>query len=71
LPATIEIGSVTIHRIIEQECPFFDAMQFFPSMTKELLDENREWLTPRFLDAGNKLMLCIQSYIVRRLTTRS
>jgi glyoxylase-like metal-dependent hydrolase (beta-lactamase superfamily II) len=64
LPDAIEIGSVTIHRIIEQEGPFFDAMQFFPTMTKELLDENRGWLQPRFLDANDKLMLCIQSYVV-------
>ena len=61
----IEIGSTTIHRIVEQEGPFFDAMQFFPTMTKELLDENRGWLQPRFLDTRDKLMLCIQSYIVQ------
>jgi glyoxylase-like metal-dependent hydrolase (beta-lactamase superfamily II) len=65
LPATIEIGSATIHRIVEQEGPFFDAMQFFPTITRELLDENRGWLQPRFLDARDQLMLCIQSYVVR------
>jgi glyoxylase-like metal-dependent hydrolase (beta-lactamase superfamily II) len=64
LPDTIEIGSVMIHRIVEQEGPFFDAMQFFPTMTKEFLDENRGWLQPRFLDASDKLILCIQSYVV-------
>jgi hypothetical protein len=65
LSAPIEIGSTTIHRIIEQEGPFFEAMQFFPTMTREILDENRGWLQPRFLDAGDQLMLCIQSYIVQ------
>ena len=65
MPATIEIGSATIHRIVEQEGPFFDAMQFFPTITRELFDENRGWLQPRFLDARDKLMLCIQSYIVQ------
>jgi hypothetical protein len=25
---------------VEQEGPFFGAMQFFPAITKELLDEN-------------------------------
>lgn len=63
--AKIEIGSATIHRIIEQEGPFFEAMQFFPTLTRELLDENRGWLQPRFLDAEDRLMLCIQSYIVQ------
>src|SRR5215471_14519663 len=65
LPDAIEIGSVTIHRIVEQEGPFFDAMPFFPAMTKAFLDENRGWLQPRFLDANDKLILCIQSYVVQ------
>ena len=65
MPAKIEVGSATIHRIVEQEAPFFDAMQFFPTLTKELLDENRGWLQPRFIDTMDKLMLCIQSYIVQ------
>src|SRR4051812_21492341 len=56
----IEIGDTTIHRIVEQEGPFFDAMQFFPTLTKELLDQNRGWLQPRFIDARDQLMLCIQ-----------
>jgi hypothetical protein len=51
----IEIGSATIHRIVEQEGAFFDALQFFPTMTKELLDKIRKWLQPRFLDAQDRL----------------
>src|SRR6187200_3732325 len=65
LSSAIEIGNVKIHRIVEQEGPFFEAIHFFPTMTKELLDENREWLQPKFLDADDRLMLCIQSYIVK------
>jgi glyoxylase-like metal-dependent hydrolase (beta-lactamase superfamily II) len=65
LPAPIKIGNATIHRIVEQEGPFFDALPFFPTMTKEFLDENRGWLKPRFLDANDKLILCIQSYVVQ------
>ena len=61
----IEIGTVTIHRVVEQEGPFFEAMHFFPTMTRERLDENRGWLQPRFLDTRDKLVLCIQSYIVQ------
>jgi len=65
LSASIEIGNVTIHRIVEQEGPFFEALQFFPTLTKEVLDENRGWLQPRFIGARDELMLCIQSYIVK------
>jgi glyoxylase-like metal-dependent hydrolase (beta-lactamase superfamily II) len=65
MSAHIEVGNVTIHRIVEQEGPFFDVMQFFPTLTKELYEENRGWLQPKFIDAQNRLMLCIQSYVVK------
>ena len=61
----IQIGNITIHRIVEQEGPFFAALQFFPTLTQELLEENRAWLQPRFLDPVDKLLLCIQSYLVQ------
>jgi glyoxylase-like metal-dependent hydrolase (beta-lactamase superfamily II) len=61
----IKLGDLTIHRIVEQEGPFFDVLKFFPTLTKELLEENRAWLQPRFVDAADQLMLCIQSYLVR------
>lgn len=63
---SLKIGDLTIHRIVEQEAPLFDVLKFFPTLTPELLDENRDWLQPRFLDpATGKLVLCIQSYLVR------
>ena len=65
MPARIEIGSTTIHRVVEQEAPFFEALQFFPTLTKERLEENRQWLQPRYLDPSDRLILCIQSYIVQ------
>jgi glyoxylase-like metal-dependent hydrolase (beta-lactamase superfamily II) len=65
LSAKIQIGSTVIHRIVEQEGPFFEALKFFPSLTKELLDENRAWLQPNFIDRAGQLMLCIQSYLVQ------
>jgi glyoxylase-like metal-dependent hydrolase (beta-lactamase superfamily II) len=63
--APIKMGNITIHRIVEQEGPFFDVLSFFPKLGKELLEENRGWLQPRFLSADDKLMLCIQSYLVQ------
>jgi glyoxylase-like metal-dependent hydrolase (beta-lactamase superfamily II) len=61
----IDLGDITIHRIIEQEGPFFDALTFFPALSREMLAENRSWLAPRFLDPSDKIMLCIQSYIIK------
>ena len=63
---SLKIGDLTIHRIVEQEAPLFDVLKFFPTLTSELLDENRDWLQPRFLDpATDRLVLCIQSYLVQ------
>jgi glyoxylase-like metal-dependent hydrolase (beta-lactamase superfamily II) len=64
VPAHIQIGNVAIHRIVEQEAPFFEVLQFFPTLTKEVLNQNRAWLQPKFLDAEDKLVLCIQSYLL-------
>jgi glyoxylase-like metal-dependent hydrolase (beta-lactamase superfamily II) len=65
MSAQIQIGNSTIHRIVEQEGPFFKAVSFFPTLTEELLGEHRPWMQPRFLDAEDKLILCIQSYLVQ------
>jgi glyoxylase-like metal-dependent hydrolase (beta-lactamase superfamily II) len=66
MPSQIQLGDVMIHQVVEQQAPLFEVMEFFPSLTKELLDENRSWLEPKFLDPSTqKLVLCIQSYVVR------
>ena len=62
----INLGPITIHRVVEQEIPFFDAREFFPSLTTEMIEENRSWLQPTYLDpATGKIVLCFQSYVVR------
>ena len=66
MQTTFDVGGIRIDRIVEQEEPFFDPLFFFPKLTKELLDENRPWLEPRFHDpVSGKMILCIQSYLVR------
>ena len=66
MPDPIKLGNITIHRIVEQEGPFFDVLQFFPTLTKEVLEENRAWLQPKYHRPRNdKLVLCIQSYLVQ------
>ena len=49
----IQLGPISIHRIVEQEMPFYDAMEFFPTLTKEMLEENRSWLQPTCLDSAS------------------
>jgi glyoxylase-like metal-dependent hydrolase (beta-lactamase superfamily II) len=62
----ITLGEITIHRVVEQEGAFFGALEFFPTLTPALLEENLPWLAPKFVEPQtNKVILCVQSYIVR------
>jgi glyoxylase-like metal-dependent hydrolase (beta-lactamase superfamily II) len=63
---TLNLGDMRIDRIIEQEIPSFDIMEFFPNLTQEVLEEHREMLEPKALDPVTGLMaLTMQSYVVR------
>jgi glyoxylase-like metal-dependent hydrolase (beta-lactamase superfamily II) len=62
----IELGEIRIQQIVEQQGAFFEPLTFFPTLTRELLEENRPWLEPRYLDpVSGKIVLCIQSHVVR------
>jgi glyoxylase-like metal-dependent hydrolase (beta-lactamase superfamily II) len=50
--------------VVEQEGAWFDAFNFFPGLTRELFEENRSWLEPRYFQ-DSKIVLCVQSYLVR------
>ena len=66
MASPIQLGPITIHRIVEQQMPFYDALEFFPRLTKEVIAENRSWLQPTYLDpATGKVVLCFQSYVVK------
>src|ERR1700761_2618839 len=60
------VGEFTVHRIIEQETTFLQANDALPTLTPEVLAENREWLQKTgALDANDTLILCFQSYIIK------
>jgi glyoxylase-like metal-dependent hydrolase (beta-lactamase superfamily II) len=61
----LALGEITIHPVVEQQGAFFDALGFFPKLTKEQLDENRHWLQPEFVDPQDRLVLCIQSFVIK------
>ena len=62
----LQLGDTTIHRVVESQAPLFAARTFFPTLTSELLDENRSWLEPRFIEpATEKLILAVQSYVIK------
>ena len=63
---TIKAGDLTIHRIIEQETTFLSALEMLPTLTPEVLAENRAWMqAAKALDADDVLVLCFQSYVVK------
>ena len=41
---TFAVGDFRVDRILEQELPGFDPFEFFPTLTRETLDEHRHWL---------------------------
>ena len=51
---TFAVGDLTIHRVIESEAPLFDPLTFFPTLTRELLDENLSWLKPDLHRSGQR-----------------
>jgi glyoxylase-like metal-dependent hydrolase (beta-lactamase superfamily II) len=64
MTTTLTFGDIKVHRIIEQEGPFFAVREFFPTLTNEVLDANRGWLQPTYVSADDRLNLCIQSYLL-------
>jgi len=62
-----KLGDLEIHRVIEEETPLFDPLEFFPALSPETLAENLPWLQAGgAIDAATgKLRLAIQSYLVR------
>jgi glyoxylase-like metal-dependent hydrolase (beta-lactamase superfamily II) len=65
LMTQIALHDITIHPVVEQQGAFFKAKEFFPTLRQELLDENRSWLQPEFIDPSGGVVLCIQSFVIK------
>ena len=63
---TFHVGDMRVDRIIEQELPGFDPFEFFPNLTKEVLENNRHVVEPQALDPKSGLLsFTMQSFVVR------
>ena len=61
-----KLGELEIYRAIESEVPIFDTFSFFPDATKEVVEANKDWLMPRYIDPKTiEVILCIQSYVIK------
>lgn len=59
-------GDISVQRVVEQEGPFYDLLTFFPGLTPQAQAENRAWMEQcGAVDRAGRLVLCIQSYVVR------
>jgi glyoxylase-like metal-dependent hydrolase (beta-lactamase superfamily II) len=66
MTTAITLKDITIHPVVEQQGAHFDTLEFFPTLTKEVLEENRPWLQPAFIDpATDRLVLCVQSFVIK------
>ena len=62
---SLTIGDITMHRIVEDVCPFVDFLTFFPDLPPEALAENEHWLAPLCYDpVSRKIVLTFQSYLL-------
>ncbi len=60
------VGDLTIQRIIEQEGKFLQAHDMLPTLTPEVLAENRQWLKAAgALDDTDTFIMAFQSYVVK------
>ena len=61
-----QLGDIEISRVVESEGPFVDVFGFLPDAQKEVIEANRDWLMPRYIDPESMMIILnIQSYILR------
>ncbi|MEI9803736.1 MAG: MBL fold metallo-hydrolase [Pseudolabrys sp.] len=60
----INLGKFSIGRVTEIEFPAFDAAEFFPTATPEMIDEARRALPGR-IGADGKLVMSFHSFVVK------
>ncbi len=69
-PGLLDLGGITLQRVIEQQQPMFDAADFFaPTLTAEVLADERAALREQgALSDEDELVVAVQSYVLRTTT---
>ena len=61
---SVQVGDITVKRVIEDAQALFDPASFLPSSTPQAIAAETGWMTPRFYDpATGNLILCVQSFL--------
>jgi glyoxylase-like metal-dependent hydrolase (beta-lactamase superfamily II) len=62
----LELGQVTVERLVEAEGPGFHPSFLLPDSDPELIAAQSAWLLPHFLDPmSGRFIQCVQTYVVR------
>lgn len=63
---TLDIGGVTVERVVEAEGPSFHPTFLLPDYQQDAADEERDWLEPGFFDRERgRLIMSLHSYVIR------
>jgi len=66
MTTAITLKDIMIHPVVEQQAPFFDPLEFFPTLTEDVLEEDCSWLQPTFIDPDTgRLVLCVQGFVIK------
>lgn len=66
MPHALSFDDIRIDRVVEGQYPFMKLAEFFPTLTPELLAENRGWLAAGgAIDDADMMVICVQSYVIR------
>ncbi len=65
MSTTVRVGDISITSIVEDQQPLFDPLDFFPGLTQERLEENRGWMEAAGALVNGKLVLAMQSWLIR------
>ena len=64
--AVVQLGDVTVQRIVEHEIPVYHPAEFFDEATPEAVEPYRAWLVPHALcPKTGRMVMPVQSYLVR------
>jgi len=62
----LQLGDITVRRIVEHENPVYHPSDFFDEATPEAIEPYREWLEPKALcPTTGRMIMPVQSYLVR------
>ena len=59
------LGEITVSRIVESERTTIAPQRLFPDARREVIEAERSWLAPSFIDDAGQLYMNIQAYVLK------